>query len=77
MTAGTVAIVGIIADRSPEVRRMAALQRLARKAATPGERRSVMAALILDNAITCGGSKDNTALVQALVAWEHPGRTVA
>jgi hypothetical protein len=45
MTAGAVAIVTRLANRSPETRRMIGLQRLARKAKTPSERLAAMTIL--------------------------------
>jgi hypothetical protein len=47
ITTGTVEIVSAVANRSPEARRMAALQRLARKASSGNERLSAAAILSL------------------------------
>jgi hypothetical protein len=73
--AGTVAIVGTMADQPPETRRMAALQRLASKADTPADRRSAMAMLTMDSAITNGGINDPAALLEAFqAAWNTQSR---
>ena len=75
IVAGAVAIVGGIASRSPEVRRMAAMQHLARKAETASERRIAMLLLAADNAITRGKpGMDHTALIHGVQAsWKEPG----
>jgi hypothetical protein len=64
----TIAITALITGRSPEIRRMAALQRLARKAASPTERQSAMAGLLLDTAIAYGQVKDTAVLTEAFHA---------
>ena len=68
-----IAITGLVTSRSPEIRRMAALQLLARKAATPAERQSAMAGLILDKAIACGQMKDTAVLAEAFRAPPENG----
>jgi len=64
----SVAIVQTIATRPPEIRRAAALQWLARKAATQGERQAAMTLLILDKAIARNQITDINAIRQALPA---------
>lgn len=67
ITAGTVAIVGTIAGRTPDVRRMAALQHLARKANSPSERRSAMGVLALDKLVSHGQLKAAALLAPVLL----------
>jgi hypothetical protein len=59
--AGIVAIVTVIAGRSPEIRRMSALQHLARKARSPAERLSAMAMLSVATSSMTGIEKENMA----------------
>jgi hypothetical protein len=70
IAAGAVAIVRIVANRSPEVRRMAALQRLARKASSPEERLSVLAMLSLASNTSRINRKDTFELIR--IALKQP-----
>ena len=65
--AGTVAIVGTVAGRPAEVRRMAAFQSLARRVDGPKELRCAMAMLALYEAVVRGEIKDVASLAQAIL----------
>lgn len=67
IAAGTAEIVRTMAARSPETRRMAALQHLARKASSPEERLSAMAMLSLTTSTSRIERKDMTELMRMLL----------
>lgn len=68
VVAGVVAIVNAIASRTPEIRRMAALQRLARRARSPKERLYAMILLSLAKNMTKVERENAAAIIQTVLA---------
>lgn len=72
--AGVAAIVSTIANRTPEIRRMAALQRLARQTRSPKERLHAMILLSLAKNMTKVERENTTAIIQTIL--EAAGSTI-
>ena len=77
VVAGIVAVVKVMAGRSPEIRRMTALRQLALRASSPAERLSAMAMLSLTASMTGAERENTTRLIHLILQATPAAETVA